>query len=148
MLTIYPFRIEEYLKLPPMTRTYFKTLQEPGVLDVINRNRAKMEPFGNAVDEALLNLLSNLDAFPQKYENSEEIALIVNDLLDNKNPSDGPVLLEDTTFIESYSKPALILDDGLKIQVKQNSSCYDKSIYLVRRFEYSRSHFQADQISL
>ena len=27
------FRIEEYLKLPPITGTYFKKLQEPGVYD-------------------------------------------------------------------------------------------------------------------
>ena len=28
-----PFRIEEYLKLPPIAGTYFKKLQEPGVYD-------------------------------------------------------------------------------------------------------------------
>ena len=41
-----------------------------------------MEPFSDVVDEALLNLESNLDAFPQREsnENQEEIALIVNDL--------------------------------------------------------------------
>ena len=35
-----------------------------------------MEPFSDVVDEALLNLQSNLDAFPQQEsdENQEEIA--------------------------------------------------------------------------
>ena len=111
LFSFFPFRIEEYLKLPPITGTYFKKLQEPGVLDVINRNRAIMELFSDVVDEALLKLQSNLDAFTQQDENQEEIALIVNDLLDNENPSDGAVLLDYTPFIRSYSTPTLIPDD-------------------------------------
>ena len=83
LFSFYPFRIEEYLKSPPITGTYFEKLQETGLLDVINRNRPMMEPFSDVVDEALLNLQSNLDASPQQEsdENQEEIALIVNDLL-------------------------------------------------------------------
>ena len=63
-----------------------------------------VEPFSDVVDETFLNPQSNLDAFPQQEsdENQEEIALIVNDLLDNENRSDGAVLLEDTSFTESY----------------------------------------------
>ena len=71
LFSFYPFRIEEYLKLPPITGTYFKKLQEPGVLDVINRNRrnrAIMEPFSDVVDEVLLNLQSTLDAFHSKMK--------------------------------------------------------------------------------
>ena len=62
-----------------------------------------VEPFSDVVDETFLNLQSNLDAFPQQEidENQEEIPLIVNHL-DNENPSDGAVLLEDTSFTESY----------------------------------------------
>ena len=66
----YPFRNEEHLKLLPITGTYFEKLQEPGILDVINIKRVMMEPFSDVVDEALLNLQTNLDAFPQK-ENDE-----------------------------------------------------------------------------
>ena len=77
LFSFHPFHIEKYIKLPPITGTYFKKLQEPGVLDVINRNRAIMEPLSDVVDEALLNLLSNLDAFPQQDENQEQIALTV-----------------------------------------------------------------------
>ena len=118
LFSFYQFRIEEYLKLPPITGTYFKKLQEPGVLDVINRNRAIMEQFSKVVDEALLNLQSNLDAFPQQDENQEEIALIVNVLLDNENPSDGAVLLENTPFIGSYSTPTLIPDNELNCKTR------------------------------
>ena len=45
LFSFYPFRIEEYLKSPPITGTYFEKLQETGLLDVINRNRPMMEPF-------------------------------------------------------------------------------------------------------
>ena len=115
-----PFHIEEYLELPPVTGIYFEKLQEPGVLDVINRNRAEMEPFSDVVDEALLNLQSNLEAFPQQEsdENQEQIALIVNDLLDNENLSDRAVLLEDTPFIGHYSTPTLISDDELSCKIR------------------------------
>ena len=68
--SFYPFRTEEYLMLPPITGTYFEKLQEPGVLDVINRKRDMMEPFSDVVDEVLLNLQSNLNAFP-KQESDE-----------------------------------------------------------------------------
>ena len=108
LFSFYPFRIEQYLKFSPITGTYFKKRQEPGVLHITNRNRAIMEPFSDEVDKALLSLQSNFNAFAKQDENQEEIALIVNDLLDNENPSDGALLLEGTPFIGSYSTPTLI----------------------------------------
>ena len=77
-----------------------------------------MKPFSDVIDEALLNLQSNLDAFSQQDENQEEITLIGNDLLNNENPSDGAVLLEDTLFIGSYSTPTLIPDDELNYKIR------------------------------
>ena len=120
LFSFYPFRIEEYLKQPPIKGIYFEHLQEPGVLVIINRNRAKMESFSDAVDEALPNIQSNLDVFPQQEidENQDEIALIVNDLLHNENPSDGAVLLEETPFIGNYSTPILIPDDELNCKIR------------------------------
>ena len=70
--SFYPFRTEEYLMLPPITGTYFEKLQEPGVLDVINRKRNMMEPFSDVVDEVLLNLQSNLNAFPQQESDENQ----------------------------------------------------------------------------
>ena len=43
------------LLLSILTQTYFEKLQEPGVLDVIKRNRAMMKPFSDVVDEVLIN---------------------------------------------------------------------------------------------
>ena len=50
-----------------------------------------MEPLSDVVDNALMNLQSNLDAFLQQKsaENKKEIAVLANDFLDNENPSDG-----------------------------------------------------------
>ena len=120
LFSFYPFCIEEYATLPPITDTYFEKLQEPGVLDIINRNRAKIKPFSDVADEALLNLQLNLDPFSQQEsdENQEEIALIVNDLLDNENRSDGAVLLGGTPFIGSYSTPILIPDDEFNCKIR------------------------------
>ena len=124
VLSFYPFCIEEYLKLPAFTGSYFEKLQEPGVLDVINRNKAMMEPFSDVVDEALLNLQSNLDDFPQQEsdKNQEEIVLTVNDLLDNENPSDGAVLLDDTPFVGNCTTLTSIPDDELNCKIRSHCS--------------------------
>ena len=76
---------------------------------------AMMQLFSDAVDEALLNLQSNLGAFTQheSNENQEEIAAIVNYILDKEKPSDGAVSLEYTPFLRRYTTPTLILDDEL-----------------------------------
>ena len=45
LLSFYPFRVEEQLKSPPFTSSYVMQLQEPGVMDIINRKRFVMEIF-------------------------------------------------------------------------------------------------------
>ena len=53
LLLFYPFRDESDLKtgIPP---SYTNKVAEPGVIDIINTNRALIEPFSDAVDEALI----------------------------------------------------------------------------------------------
>ena len=108
LFTFYPLRDEAYLKFPPMTKTYFGKLQEPGVMDIINRNKAIMEPFGEIVDQALSNLRSdvaNSDSFSQQ-ENDEgqaELAAVINDMLEDESFTDDTVLLVDSLLnIPSY----------------------------------------------
>ena len=91
-----------------MTETYFAKLQEPGVMDIINRNKAIMEPFGEIVDQALSNLRSdvaNSDSFSQQ-ENDEgqaELAAVINDMLEDESFTDDTVLLVDSLLnIPSY----------------------------------------------
>lgn len=45
----YPFCHEEHLKSPLNKETYFSKLEEPGVIDIINRNKSVIEPFGEMV---------------------------------------------------------------------------------------------------
>ena len=54
----------------------------------------------------------------QKVMNEEKIASIVNDLWDNKNPSDGAALLEDTPFTGSCATPTLIPDNELSCKIR------------------------------
>ena len=73
LLAFYPFRDEEHLKLPSKTGTYFTQFHQSGVMDRISGNKSVMEPFGEMVGQALLNLhtyVVNADAFPQQ-ENDE-----------------------------------------------------------------------------
>ena len=64
----YPFCHEEHLKSPLNKETYFSKLEEPGVIDITNRNKSVIEPFGEMVEQALLNLhahVVNPDLFSQ-----------------------------------------------------------------------------------
>ena len=96
------FRDETYLKSLPMTGTYFGKLQEPGVMDIINRNKGIMEPFGEIFDQALSYLRSdvtNPDSFSQQ-ENDEvqaELAALINDMLEDGSFTDDAVLLDDSS---------------------------------------------------
>ena len=102
LFTFYPFRDEAYLKSLPMTGTYFDKLQEPGVMDIINRNEGIMEPFGEIFDQALSYLRSdvtNPDSFSQQ-ENDEvqaELAALTNDMLEDGSFTDDAVLLDDSS---------------------------------------------------
>ena len=52
LFVFYPFRHEEELKYT-VTGTYFAKLQEPAVLNIINRNKSVMEPYGDMVEPNL-----------------------------------------------------------------------------------------------
>ena len=79
----YPFRSEGELLDP----SYMEKLSQQGVLDIVNQNKQKIEPFGDLVDEAFGNyraeLDTNLDPFAQQ-ENEE-----TEDLLNAQNINDG-----------------------------------------------------------
>ena len=85
-----------------MTGTYFAKLQEPGVMDIINRNKGIMELFGEIVDQALSYLCSdvrNPDSFSQQKndEVQAELAALISDMLENGSFTDDAVLLDDSS---------------------------------------------------
>ena len=57
LFAFYPFRHEVHLKSHSNTGTYFAKSQKPGVMEIITRNKSLIEPFGEMVEEALLNCL-------------------------------------------------------------------------------------------
>ena len=78
----YPFRNENDLK-SNITGSYSEKLQEPGVIDVINRNKQVFEPYADLVESALLNLRTNLAYNQDSYSNQENDQ--VEKLLDTAN---------------------------------------------------------------
>lgn len=76
----YPFRNEGKL-LNENSGTYTEKLLEAGILDIINRNKRICEPFGELVEEAMLNFhtnVENLDSFAEQENDdiSNEISNI------------------------------------------------------------------------
>ena len=84
LLLFYPFWDESDLKvgLPP---SYTNKTAEPGVIDIININRALIEPFSDAVDEALFQYsqteMNNGKAMEQ-IENQEMQNICLNETFD------------------------------------------------------------------
>ena len=116
LFAFYPFRNEEHLKSAPLSGTYYHKLQEPGLMEMV-------EPYGEMVDQALSNLwsdLTNADVFSQQEndEVEEELALVVNDLLDEQDNTNEVVLLEEKSPIPAYITPILIPDNKLNLMIR------------------------------
>ena len=125
LFSFHPFRDEKQLKSPPFTSSYVIKLQEPRVMNIVNRNRLAIEPFIEIVEEALENLtayLTNPDAFSQQenYENQAKLTSTANDLLDQEDETDSNLLFEESSLLPSY--PALILMSDNKLNLKYNYS--------------------------
>ena len=72
----YPFRTEIELSL---SNSYMNKLYEPGVIDIVNTNKQKFQPYAELVDTAMQNFLNDLihnqDSFAQQ-ENDEVDELV------------------------------------------------------------------------
>ena len=119
----YPFRNEEELKSPPVTGSYRAKLLESGVINIINRNKATMEPFSELVDQALVSVHSDIqshDAFSQQENDEvyEQMSSTVDSLLDNsEDPTEGAAVLDEAVYAPVYSGPSLMPDSELNSNV-------------------------------
>ena len=110
-LSFYPFRNEEELKSPAVTGSYRAKLLEPGVINIINRNKATMEPFSELVDQALLSVHSDIhshDAVSQQENDEvyEQMSSTVHSLLDNiEDPTECAAVLDEAVYAPIYSGP-------------------------------------------
>ena len=125
LFSFYPFRNEEELKSPPVTGSYRAKLLEPGVIDIINRKKATMEPFSELVDQALLSVhfdIHSHDAF-SKQENDEvfeQMSSTVHSLLDNsEDPTESAAVLDEAVYAPVYSGPSLMPDSELNSNVRK-----------------------------
>ena len=108
----YPFRDESEL----LENTCLEKLSKPGVLDIVNENKNKIEPFDDLVNKAFRNyradLDTSLDAFAQQ-ENEE-----VEDLLCEQNLDEDEQEDTSTDLAGAISeRPCVLLDDGINQQI-------------------------------
>ena len=119
LFMFYPFRNEQDLK-SKNTATYSEKLQEPGVLDIINRNKQVFEPYGDLVESALLNLHTNLtfnqDSFADQENGQVEQLLEAADNLESEDPSEDAVILDDICIRLLLLHPLLYLITNLTLK--------------------------------
>ena len=122
LFMFYPFRNEEHLK-SSNSGTFSEKLQEPGVLNVVNRNKQIFEPFGDLVDTAMLNRRTDLahhqDSYAQQEndEIEEELLNTANDL-PSEDPADDAVVLNDSYTSIPSSTPIVLSDDELNTNIR------------------------------
>ena len=95
------------------------------MINIINRNKATMEPFSELVDQALLSVHSDIhshDAFSQQEndEIDEQMSSTVDSLLDNsEDPTEGAAVLDETVYASVYSGSLLMPDRELNSIVRK-----------------------------
>ena len=108
-----PFRDEGNLRQPPISGNYLTKLPQPEVLNVFNQNKLVMEHFSDFVDATSLNVFqctrNKHEAFLEQENDATEIEIreTVDGLLENEDPAQKTVLLEDMSQIQS-TRPVLI----------------------------------------
>ena len=108
LFTFYPFRNETNLKLDG---NYFAILQQSGVLDMINLNRQKSNPYRQFVNNALLNSQINVrSTYDFNHENEEIEQTFLNgmDSLCESEPS-----LSKNTVMSTGEMPLVVTDEEL-----------------------------------
>ena len=83
-------------------------MQEPFVTSIVNENKKLMEPYGDMVEKALLNLHCEVvtpDPFGQQENNDlqDELNNENNLLEDDESISDGPIFTSDTSNLPMYT---------------------------------------------
>ena len=70
LFMFYPFRNESDL-CAGESGTYMKTLCDPAVIDIVNENKLKFEPFAELVDAALTDYRTDLTRNPDSFSQQE-----------------------------------------------------------------------------
>ena len=82
LMLYYPFRHEQEL-LSSEENSYLVKLSHPNVLAIVNQNKENFEPFGNLVEESLINFKSHsrtTDSFAEQENDDLQENLFVDDV--------------------------------------------------------------------
>ena len=111
LFTFYPFCNEDNLKLDG---SYFAKLQQSGILDIINLNRQKLNPYNELVNNVLLNLQtevkSNCDFNNRNDEIEQNVLNCVNSL------REGDPSLSKNIVMSTGEMPPIVLEEELNEQ--------------------------------
>ena len=108
LFTFYPFRNEDNLKLDG---SYFAKLQQSGVLDTINLNRQKLNPYSEFVNNALLNLQTDVRSNCDFNYGNDEIEQNVLNCVNSLCEGDPPI--SENTVMSTGEMPAVVSDEEL-----------------------------------
>ena len=91
---------------------------QPGEINIINQNKAKIEQLSRLADQFLLNMHSDIHS-PEtvSLQENDEIYLKINSiscLLNNSEDSnESAVMLDETSYVPVYSGPSLMPNSEL-----------------------------------
>ena len=108
LFTFYPFRNEDNLKLDG---SYFAKLQQSGVLDIINLNRQKLNPYSKLVNDALLNLQRDVRSNCDFNHGNDEIEQNILNCVDSL--CEGHPSLSENTVISKGEMSPVVSDEEL-----------------------------------
>ena len=113
LFTFYPFRNEDNLKLDGCC---FAKLKQSGVLDIINLNRQKLNPHSELVNNALLNLQTDVrstrDFNHENYEIEQNVLNCVDSLCEDEYP------LSENTVMNTSEIPLVVLDEEFNEHIR------------------------------
>ena len=92
-------------------------------MEIVCKNKTLTEPCGEMIDQVLSNLrsdLTNAGSFSQQEndEMEEELATVVNDLLNKQDHTDEVVSLEENSLILSHITSILKPDNKLNSMIR------------------------------
>ncbi|XP_066912801.1 uncharacterized protein [Clytia hemisphaerica] len=114
LMLYYPFRNENEL-LSQEHNSYTQKLCEPGVVEMIERNRALIQPYSGLVDDALVrfrtDITLNMNDFEQQ-ENDETNAELESNTANNNDESDDEANEDTVPFRAAIPMESILLPDN------------------------------------
>ena len=132
LFMFYSFRKEIELSL---NNSYMNKLYESGVIEIVNTNKQKLEPYAEVVDTALHNFRNDLihkqDSFAQQ-ENDEVDELVTTTYSDSES-EDEAVLFEDSHQDLPVIVVSVMLDEDLNQKIQSLNNKQRKTIDVIHQ---------------